>query len=85
MLSVCETCSLGFILIKLDSTVPIYNIKNNEMKNVTQGMFVNYTQPGDPHEYWNDLIAESVLSLQSVFAVTTEMKSKYFFLQILAN
>ena len=45
------------------------------MKNVTQGMFVNYTQPGDPREYWNELIAEYVLSLQSVFAVTTEMKS----------
>ena len=78
MLSVCETCSLGFVLIRLDSTVPVYNIKNNEMKNVTQGMFVNYTQPGDPREYWNDLIAEYVPSLQSVFAITTEMKSKYF-------
>ena len=73
-----ETCSLGFVLIRLDSTVPIYNIKNNEMKNVTQGMFVNYTQPGDPREYWNDLIADYVPSLQSVFAITTEMKSKYF-------
>ena len=78
MLSVCETCSLGFVLIRLDLTVPVYNIKNNEMKNVTRGMFVNYTQPGDPHEYWNDLIAEYVPSLQSIFAVTTEMKSKYF-------
>ena len=48
------------------------------MKNVTQGMFVNYTQPGDPREYWNELIAEYILSLQSIFAVTTEMKSKYF-------
>ena len=48
------------------------------MKNVTWGMFANYTQPGDPREYWNELIAEYVPSLQSVFAVTTEMKSKYF-------
>ena len=78
MLSVCETCSLGFVLIRLDLTVPIYNIKNNEMKNVTRGMFVNYPQPGDPCEYWNDLIAEYVPSLQSVFAITTKMKSKYF-------
>ena len=69
---------LGFILIRLDSRVLICNIKNNEMKNVTWGMFVNYTQPGDLHEYSNDLIAEYVLSLQSVFAITTEMKSKYF-------
>ena len=72
----CETCSLRFVLIRLDSTVPVDKIKNNEIKNVTRGMFVNYTQPGDPHEYWNDLIGEYVPSLQSVFAITTEMKSK---------
>ena len=28
-------------------------------------MFVNYTQPGDPREYWNELIAEYIPSLQS--------------------
>lgn len=41
-------------------------------------MFVNYTQPGDPCEYWNELVGDYIPALQSVFAITTEMKSKYF-------
>ena len=67
-------CSLAFVLSCLDSIQPIYKIIKNEMTNVTRGLYVNFTQPGNPREYWNELVSDYIPELQSIFAVTAEMK-----------